>query len=379
MIPFVDLKAQYQTIKDEIDAAIRSVVESCQFVLGDRVEAFETDFAAFCQTKYAIGVNSGTSALHLALLAVGIKPGDEVITVSNTFVATVAAIRYTGATPVFVDIEPRSCTMDAGRIEAAITPRTKVIMPVHLYGGCADMDSIREIASHHNLIVIEDAAQAHAADYKGQRAGSLSDIACFSFYPGKNLGAYGEGGAVVTNNSNYASRIRRLRDHGQSQKYYHDEVGYNYRMEGIQGAVLGVKLRHLDDWTAARRQHAEVYRESLAGANIRLLEPIAGCQSAWHIFPVFTKRRDDLAAHLNKQAIGTSIHYPIPVHLQRGFADLGYRAGDLPRTEQACTEVLSLPMYAELPHAHLNRVVSAVHEFAGAQTEPPAEAIRAHS
>jgi dTDP-4-amino-4,6-dideoxygalactose transaminase len=377
MIPFVDLKAQYLTIKDEIDTAIRSVVESCHFVLGEQVEAFETDFARFCGTEYALGVNSGTSALHLALLAAGVRAGDEVITVSNTFVATAAAICYTGARPVLVEMEPRSCTMDPAKIEAAITPRTKVIMPVHLYGGCADMDPIREIASRRNLIVIEDSAQAHGAEYKDRRAGSMSDIACFSFYPGKNLGAYGEGGAVVTDNPEYAATIKRLRDHGQGEKYYHDEVGYNYRMDGIQGAVLRVKLAHLDDWTAARRQHAATYRQSLAGSGMRLLEPYGN--SAWHIFPVFTQRRDELINYLKDRGIATGIHYPIPVHLQRGYADLGYKPGELPLTEQACREVLSLPMYAELPNEDLLEVVAAIHEFAANTSQPTTAATRAHS
>ncbi|HKR58245.1 MAG TPA: DegT/DnrJ/EryC1/StrS family aminotransferase [Pyrinomonadaceae bacterium] len=379
MIPFVDLKAQYLTIKDEIDAAIRDVVESCHFVLGEQVEAFENDFASFCGTHYAVGVNSGTSALHLALLAAGVKAGDEVITVSDTFVATAAAICYTGARPVFVEIDPRSCTMDPVSIEAAITPRTKAVMPVHLYGGCADMDPIREIARRHNLIVIEDAAQAHGAEYKGARAGSLSDIACFSFYPGKNLGAFGEGGAVVTDNSEYAATIRRLRDHGQSQKYYHDEIGYNYRMEGIQGAVLRVKLRHLENWTSARRRHAVAYRDALTGVGVRLLEPLPQGRSAWHIFPIFTPRRPELLEQLNARGIGNGIHYPIPVHLQRGYTDLGYKKGDLPLTEQACDEVLSLPMYAELPQSHLMEVVAAVQEFAATKSEPTVETIRAHS
>lgn len=379
MIPFVDLKAQYLTIKDEIDAAISEVVESCQFILGEQVEAFESDFAAYCQTRYALGVNSGTSALHLALLAAGVKAGDEVITVSDTFVASAAAIRYTGAKPVLIEIDPRSCTMDPGRLEAAITPRTKVVMPVHLYGGCADMDPILEIARRHDLIVIEDAAQAHGAEYKGRRAGSLGEIACFSFYPGKNLGAYGEGGAVVTGNPEYAAAIKRLRDHGQTQKYYHDEVGYNYRMEGIQGAVLRVKLRHLDDWTAARRKHAHDYRNALKDFGIRLLEPSPDGLSAWHIFPVFTPRRDELVADLNARGIGTGIHYPIPVHLQRGYSDLGYKAGDFPLTEQACNEVLSVPMYAELPYEHLMQVAEAIREFSLQAPEHTADAIRAHS
>jgi dTDP-4-amino-4,6-dideoxygalactose transaminase len=378
MIPYLDLKAQYLTIKDEIDSAIKDVVESCHFVLGEQVEAFESEFAKFCGTEYALGVNSGTSALHLALLAAGVKAGDEVITVSDTFVATAAAICYTGALPVFVEIDPRSCTIDPAKLEAAITPRTRVIMPVHLYGGCADMDSINEIAARHNLIVIEDAAQAHGADYKGRRAGSLSSIACFSFYPGKNLGAFGEGGAVTTNNPDYAKRIQRLRDHGQSQKYYHDEVGYNYRMEAIQGAVLRVKLRHLDDWTAARRRHAAAYQASLTGADVRLLEPLAKTQPAWHIFPVFTSKRDALVEYLKIRGISTGIHYPIPVHLQRGFAHLGYRKGDFPLTEKACDEVLSLPMYAEMPQQYVDEVVAAIHDFSAA-TDVAAEAIRAHS
>jgi dTDP-4-amino-4,6-dideoxygalactose transaminase len=379
MIPYLDLKAQYLTIKDEIDRAIKDVVESCHFVLGEQVEAFESEFAKFCGTEYALGVNSGTSALHLALLAAGVKAGDEVITVSDTFVATAAAICYTGALPVFVEIDPRSCTMDPAKLEAAITPRTRVIMPVHLYGGCADMDSINEIAARHNLIVIEDAAQAHGADYKGRRAGSLSSIACFSFYPGKNLGAFGEGGAVTTNNPDYAKRIQRLRDHGQSQKYYHDEVGYNYRMEAIQGAVLRVKLRHLDDWTAARRRHAAAYQASLTGADVRLLEPLAKTQPAWHIFPVFTSKRDALVEYLKIRGISTGIHYPIPVHLQRGFAHLGYRKGDFPLTEKACDEVLSLPMYAEMPQQYVDEVVAAIHDFSAATADVAAEAIRAHS
>jgi dTDP-4-amino-4,6-dideoxygalactose transaminase len=363
MIPFVDLRAQYLSIKAEIDAAIAEVVESCQFILGEKVEAFESDFAGYCRTKYALGVNSGTSALHLALLAAGVKPDDEVITVSYTFVASVAAIRYTGARPVLVDIDPRSCTMDPACLEAAITPRTKAIMPVHLYGSCADMDAILEIARRHDLIVIEDAAQAHGAEYKGQRAGSIGNLACFSFYPGKNLGAYGEGGAVVTNDEEYAKVIRRLRDHGQSQKYHHDAVGYNYRMEGMQGAVLGVKLRHLDDWNAARRQHAANYLGLLADTGLRLLEEMPYTHSVYHIFPVFTPQRDKLVGHLKERGVSTGIHYPIPVHLQSGYRDLGYKVGDFPHTEQASNEVLSLPMYAELSSEAVAEVSGAIRKF----------------
>ena len=259
MIPLVDLKAQYHAIKAEIDAAITGVLESSQFVLGTEVQAFEEAFAAYCGGKYAVAVNSGTSALHLSLLAAGVGPQDEVITSPFTFVATVAAIRYTGAKPVFVDIDPRSFTLDPAHIKAAITPRTKVILPVHLYGQPADMDPILEVARRQNLVVIEDAAQAHGAEYHGRRVGSMGEIGCFSFYPGKNLGAYGEGGAVVTNSSEYARTIRMLRDWGQEKRYHHVLRGYNYRMEGIQGAVLRVKLRHLPAWTEARREHAAAY------------------------------------------------------------------------------------------------------------------------
>ena len=363
MIPFVDLKAQYRSIKEEIDAAIAEVVESCQFVLGEQVEGFESEFAAYCQAQHALGVNSGTSALHLALLAAGVKPGDEVITVSYTFVASVAAIRYTGATPVLVDIDPRSCTMDPAGIETAITARTKAIMPVHLYGSCADMDPILEIARRRNLTVIEDASQAHGAEYKGRRVGSLGDLACFSFYPGKNLGAYGEAGAVITSNPNYADVIRQLRDHGQSQKYYHNTVGYNYRMEGIQGAVLRVKLRHLDDWNRARRKHAADYRRELADTGLRLLEEMSYSHSVHHIFPVFTSQRDSLLRHLKTRGVSTGIHYPIPVHTQHGYRELGYAVGDFPHTEQACNEVLSLPMYAELSSEAVTEVSGAIRQF----------------
>ena len=363
MIPLVDLKSQYESIKDEIDNAISEVVESCQFILGPKVEAFETDFAAYCKARFAFGVSSGTSALHLALLAAGVGPGDEVITVSYTFVATVAGILYTGATPVFVDIDPLTCNIDPAKIEAAITPRTKVLMPVHLYGSCADMDPIIDIARRHKLTLIEDAAQAHGAEYKGRRAGSMGDLACFSFYPGKNLGAYGEAGAVVTNNERYVDLIRQLRDQGQSKKYYHERVGYNYRMEAIQGAVLGVKLKHLDDWNTARRGRAEAFRRELADTGLRLLAESPGSTSVHHIFPLFTERRDELRAHLDSAGISTGVHYPIPVHLQRGYRHLGYKAGDLPHTERVCQEVLSLPMYPELSHETVMQIADSVRQF----------------
>ncbi len=363
MIPLVDLKKQYETIKPEIDDAIADVLQSSQFILGKHVEAFESDFAAHCQTRFAFGVNSGTSALHLALLAAGVGPGDEVITVSFTFVATAASICYTGATPVFVDVDPETCTIDPAKIEAAITPRTKAIMPVHLYGACADMDPILDIARRHKLIVIEDAAQAHGAEYKGRRAGSMSELACFSFYPGKNLGAYGEAGAVVTSDERFVEMIKQLRDQGQSKKYYHERVGYNYRMEALQGAVLRVKLKHLDDWTEARRRHAATYTRELAETGLRLLPEPAGCKSVYHVYPLFTYQRDDLREHLEKAGISTGIHYPVPVHLQRAFLYLGYKAGDLPHTEQLCEEMLSLPMYPELTDETLGRISGSVRQF----------------
>ena len=363
MIPLVDLKAQYASIKTEVDEAISEVVESCQFILGPRVKAFETDFAAYCQSRFAFGTNSGTSALHLALMAAGVGAGDEVITVSYTFVATVAAIVHTGARPVFIDIDPLTCNIDPAMIEAAITPATKLIMPVHLYGNCADMDPILAIARRHNLMVIEDAAQAHGGEYKGRRAGSMGELASFSFYPGKNLGAYGEAGAVVTNDEKYVDVITQLRDQGQSAKYSHERVGYNYRMEAIQGAVLGVKLKYLDDWTTKRRQLADVYRHELAGSGVRLLVEPVGCKSVYHIFPLFTDQRDDLREYLHGKGICTGVHYPIPVHLQPAFSNLGYKQGDLPETERVCREVLSVPMYPELKKETAIEIADSVRQF----------------
>jgi dTDP-4-amino-4,6-dideoxygalactose transaminase len=364
MIPFVDLQAQYQSIKPEIDAAIGRVLESGQFVLGPEVAAFEQAFAAYCHASHALGLNSGTSALHLALLAAGVGPGDEVITTPFTFVATVAAIGYTGARAVFVDIDPRSFTIDPAQIEAAITPRTKAILPVHLYGQPADMDPIMAIAREHGLIVIEDAAQAHGAEYRGRRAGSIGDIGCFSFYPGKNLGAYGEGGAITTNNAEFARTIRMLRDWGAEQKYHHELKGYNYRLEGIQGAVLRVKLRYIEDWTDARRAHATRYNELLCGSNYKLPAAEADRRHVYHIYAIRHPRRAELQAFLEQRGISTGIHYPIPAHLQPAHADLGYRQGDFPHSEQAAREVLSLPMYPELQPEQQDQVVAALSEWA---------------
>jgi dTDP-4-amino-4,6-dideoxygalactose transaminase len=357
MVPFVDLKAQYHTIQKEIDVAIARVLETSQFVLGQEVSSFEEEFAAYCQARYGVGVNSGTSALHLALLAAGLGPGDEVVTIPFTFVATVAAVCYTGAKPVFVDIEPESFTMDVTQIEKAINKRTKAILPVHLYGQPADMDPILDIARRHKVKVIEDAAQAHGAEYKGKRVGSLGDLGCFSFYPGKNLGAYGEGGMIVTNNPEYARTVRMLRDWGQERKYYHDLKGYNYRLEGMQGAILRVKLRHLEAWIEARRKHAAQYNETLPDRGVQIPKEMPYARHVYHIYGIRTPQREGLQGSLNGKGIQTGIHYPIPVHLQKAYADLGYRNGDFPHSEQAANEVLSLPMFAELTKAQISSVV----------------------
>ncbi|GJD16212.1 Glutamine--scyllo-inositol transaminase [Rivularia sp. IAM M-261] len=360
MIPFVDLKAQYLSIKDEIDTAVLKVLESTQFVLGKEVVALEEEFAAYCDADYGIAVNTGTSALHLALLAAGIGAGDEVITVPFTFVATTAAICYTGATPVFVDINPVSYTIDVTQIEKAITERTKAILPVHLYGQPADMEPIMEIARRHGLTVIEDAAQAHGAEYKGRRVGSIGDIGCFSFYPGKNLGAYGEGGMAVTNNPEYIHTMQMLRDWGQERRYHHVLKGYNYRMDGIQGAILRVKLRYIEAWTEARRKHAAQYDKLLAKCSVGIPAVMPYSRHVYHVYAIRTSQRDSLQQSLQEQEIQTGIHYPIPVHLQPAYADLGYKEGDFPQSEAASREVLSLPMYAELSIESQTQVAKAV-------------------
>ncbi|MEP6610083.1 MAG: DegT/DnrJ/EryC1/StrS family aminotransferase [Burkholderiaceae bacterium] len=360
MIPFVDLKAQYTSIKDEVNLAIQNVLESCQFVLGPEVAALEEEYAAYCGVKHAVAVNSGTSALHLALLAAGVGSGDEVITVPFTFVATAAAIYYSGARAVLVDVDPRYYNMDPSRVEAAISPRTKAILPVHLYGQPADMAPLAEIAQRRGLTLIEDAAQAHGAEYKGRRCGSFGDMGCFSFYPGKNLGAYGEGGIVVTDNAKYDRTLRMLRDWGAEVKYQHVIKGYNYRMEGIQGAVLRVKLRHIEDWTEVRRRHALLY-DKLLGADGASPPPVMpDTRHVYHIYAIRTRERKKWIDVLHAQGIQTGIHYPYPVHLLPAYSDLGYKVGDFPNSEQAANEVLSLPMYPELTTAQCEQVAHAV-------------------
>jgi dTDP-4-amino-4,6-dideoxygalactose transaminase len=348
VVPFLDLRAQYRQIKPEIDAAMATVVDSAQFVLGSEVADFEERFAAYCGAKYCIGLNSGTSALHLALFAAGIGRGDEVITVSMTFVATTAAILYCGAKPVFVDINADTWTMDPHLIEAAVTPRTKAILPVHLHGLVAEMDPIIEVARRHRLVVIEDAAQSHGAEYKGRRAGSIGEIGCFSFYPGKNLGAYGEGGAAVTNDPELARKMTLLRDWGQESKYRHIVPGYNYRMDAIQGAVLKVKMGHIESWTEKRRSVAAQYDTMLATGNCQTPAPPPHNRHVYHVYAVRIADRDHVQEALNSAGIGTNIHYPVPVHLQTAYADLGYRLGNLPVTEAVADQSLSLPIYAEL-------------------------------
>ena len=355
-VRYLDLTAQYRSIKPEIDAAISRVLESGQFALGPEVASFEQEFAAYCGTSECIALNSGTSALHLALLAAGIGPGDEVITVPFTFVASVAAVIYAGARPVLVDIDPRSFTIDPSAIETAITPRTKAILPVHLYGQPADMDPIMEIARRHNLVVIEDAAQAHGARYKGRPAGSIGDMACFSFYPGKNLGAYGEGGAVTTSNPDSAHKIRILRDWGQDRKYHHVLRGYNYRMEAFQGAILRVKLRHLDRWTERRRAIVSKYNELLADSDVQRPAEMPWARHVYHVYTIRSSERDVLQQALHEAGIQTGIHYPVPVHLQPAYSDLGYGPGDLPHSEKAATQVLSLPLYPEMTDEQVEAV-----------------------
>src|SRR3954451_21111654 len=329
-VPLVDLKQQYRNIKTEVLSAIAEVLESSQFVLGKEVAAFEDEFADYCNVRYAVATNTGTSALHLSLLSGGIGPGDEVITVPFTFVATAAAIVYTGAKPVFVDIDPVTYTMDPSQIEGAITPRTKAILPVHLFGHPADMDPICELARRHKLLVIEDAAQAHGAEYKGRRCGSIGDLACFSFYPGKNLGAYGEGGIVTTNNSEFTRTIRMLRAWGAEKKYHHVMKGFNYRMEGVQGAILRIKLRYLEEWTEARKNTARSYSKSLEEAGLVLPREAPDIRHVYHIFPVLTTRRSELMDALAARGVQTGIHYPHPVHLLPAYADLNGKLGDFP-------------------------------------------------
>lgn len=347
-IPLVDLKSQYEMIKDEIDEAIQRVVDRTIFIGGEEVAAFDREFAEYCETEAAIGVSSGTEALRLALIACDVGPGDEVITAPSTFIATVEAIAQVGATPVFVDVEEETNNIDPDLIEAAITSRTRAVIPIHLYGYPADMDRICDVAKRHSLKVIEDAAQAHGARYKGRRVGGFGDAGCFSFYPGKNLGAYGDAGAVVTNDQQVAQRVRLLRDHGRRDKYEHLILGYNSRIDAIQAAILRVKLRQLDRWNDARRSINCIYRELLQDSHVSLQEEGPTVEPVYHLFVIRSNDRDQLRESLDDAGISTGIHYPIPLHLQPALWHLGYKRGDFPVSEEIADKVVSLPMFPEL-------------------------------
>lgn len=362
-IAYLDLPAQMRPLRAEIDAAIARTLDNCSFCLGPDVAQFEKDFAQYCGARHCIAFNSGTSALHVALLLLDVGAGDEVISTPMTFVATSWAISYVNAKPVYVDIDEATFNLDPKLVERAITPKTKAILPVHLYGHPFDIDPLLEICRKHNLPLVEDAAQAHGAKYKGRVIGTFGALSCFSFYPGKNLGAYGEGGAIVTNDDAMAARARSLREHGSTQRYYHDEVGFNYRMEGIQGAVLKVKLKHLDTWTQERRRVAHRYHELLADTPLKLPREAGYAESAYHLYVVRHPRRDELKKHLEANRVGCALHYPLPLHLQKCYADLGYKQGDFPVAENAARECLSLPIYPELTDAQIQRVSEVVHEF----------------
>jgi dTDP-4-amino-4,6-dideoxygalactose transaminase len=369
-VPFTDLKAQYRLLANELQQAISAVLERGDFVLGEEVSLFEEEFAAFCEADYAVGLDSGTSALELALRSFGIGPGDEVITVSNTFIATVFAISYTGARPVLVDVNRQTQNMDVSRIEEVITEHTKAIIPVHLYGQPADMDPILEIAQQHGLAVIEDACQAHGARYKGKRAGSMGHAAAFSFYPSKNLGGCGDGGMLVTNDERLAERVRMLRNHGQREKYVHLLQGYNHRLDTLQAAVLRVKLRYLDSWNAARRQHATLYTQLLA--NTGVVTPVVAdyAEPVWHLYVIRVAHRDALKAYLMERGISVGMHYPIPIHLQPVCHDLGYKRGGFPVSEACAEQGLSLPMYAELATSSIEYVTQAIIDFERGNPRP---------
>jgi dTDP-4-amino-4,6-dideoxygalactose transaminase len=358
-VPYLDLKAQYESIRPEIAVAIQQVLDKTAFAGGPFVAQFEKEFAAFCGTQFAAGVGSGTDALWMALLGLGIGPGDEVITVPDTFIATAEAISWCGAKPVFVDVDSATYNMDPSKVEAAITAKTRAILPVHLFGQMADMDPIMEIARKRKLLVIEDASQAHDAEYKGKKAGSIGDAGCFSFYPGKNLGSYGEAGAVITNNEGLDQKLRMLRDHGQAKKYYHSLVGWNARMDGIQGAILSVKLKHLPAWTEGRRWNAALYGEALKG--VKGVTPPAEAVYGKHVYHIYAIRvadRDRVIATLAEKDIHCGIHYPIPVHLLDAYQSLNLGKGSFPVAEKCASEFVSLPMYAELTGEKIAYVVN---------------------
>jgi dTDP-4-amino-4,6-dideoxygalactose transaminase len=365
-VPYFDRSAQYDEIRDEILAALDDVCRHSQFVLGDEVAQFEEEFAAYCTANSCVALNSGTSALHLALLAAGVGPGDEVITSPNTFFATAEAISYTGARPVLTDICRKTANIDPRALEHTITDRTRAIVPVHLYGRPADLGAILDVGERHGLPIIEDACQAHGATYRGRRVGTFGFAGAFSFYPAKNLGAYGEGGALTTNDETVAQFARAMRDHGQASRYLHNAVGFNYRMDGFQRAVLRIKLQHLDEWTTKRRALAQVYRELLARTTVDVPEDMPGSECVYHIFAVYVDDRDSVRSALAERGISTGVHYPVPVHLQKAYAGLGYERGDFPHAERACDRVLSMPLFPEMTIDQARYAGSALAEIAGA-------------
>jgi dTDP-4-amino-4,6-dideoxygalactose transaminase len=361
-VKFVDLGAQHKPLEAELKEVFNRVLTNCSFVLGPEVEKFEKMFAAYCGAEHCVTVTNGTAAIQLVLQGLGVGPGDEVITVAHTFIATAEAINAAGARPVFIDIDPVSYTMDPAKLERAITPRTKAIIPVHLYGQPADMDAINAIAAKHNIPVIEDSCQAHGAKYKGKPTGSLGKAACFSFYPSKNLGACGEGGAVTTNDAELAKKVRMLRDHGSVKKYEHDFPAYNLRLEGIQGGVLAVKLPHLDGWNNNRRILAARYNEIFAGSKVVTTKEMPYAHHVYHLYVVVVEDREALKKALSEQGIENGLHYPVPLHLQKAYEYLGYKKGDFPVSEHVASNHVSLPMYAELPIEHVEHVAKTVRE-----------------
>lgn len=364
-VPYFDLKLQYADLRDELRAALDRVCANASFILGEEVSEFEKEFAAYCEAKHCVALNSGTSALHLALLAVGVRDGDEVITTPNTFIATAEAISYTGARPVFADIDPATANISPQHIERAITGRTRAIVPVHLYGRPVDLGAILDIARRHDLPVIEDACQAHGARYEGRCVGSFGQAAAFSFYPGKNLGAYGEGGALTTNDARIAHFARAMRDHGQLTRYSHDLIGYNYRMDGFQGAILRVKLRHLAGWTSCRQEIAALYRKSLADARAEFLQDDPRAECVYHLFVVYVENRDSVRSALKARGIHTAVHYPRPIHLQKAYAPLGHRPGSFPHAEHACERVFSMPLFPEMKLEQAEYAAQTLKEIVG--------------
>ncbi len=371
-VPFLDLNIQYQSIKPEIDKAIQNVIDHSAFILGKAVSEFEREFAAAHSVKHCIGVSSGTDANHLALWSLGVGPGDEVIIPANTFIATAWGATLCGAKPIFVDCEPDGYTIDATKVEQVITQKSKAIVPVHLYGQSADLDTLAEIANKNKLFLIEDAAQAHLAEYKGKMVGGLSEAASFSFYPGKNLGAFGEAGAVTMNNDQLAINLKMMREHGQSEKYHHEVLGHNYRMEGIQGAVLGVKLKYLKEWTEKRRTVAEKYKKLLGDVEqIVLPKEMPYAKHVYHLFVIRVKekrekreeRRNGLMRYLNENGVATGLHYPVPLHLQNCFKYLGYNKGDFPVSEELAELGLSLPMFPEMSDVQIEYVCDIITKF----------------